>query len=139
MKSFVVWNPHIVNSFGVKNVEYDPDTYDGLLIAESDGCSVSTHIITHDIESVVQLAANECNIELKYAEVAVDRIAVAIFSLGDYSKYDDAESCRAVTYLDPVFEAELPLIKSTFSKTCQSIGNNDRVIGTVIEGVFKEL
>lgn len=139
MKSFIVWNPHIVSSFGVKNVEYDPNTYDGLLIAESNGCSVSTHIITHDIESVVQLAANECNIELKYAEVAVDRITVAIFSLGDYHDYDDADSCHSVTYLDPVFEAELPLIKSTFSKTCQSLGYDDRVIGTVIDGVFKEL
>lgn len=139
MKSFIVWNPHIVSSFGNKDAKYDPETYEGLLIAESNGCSVSTQIITHDIQSIVQVAVNECNVELKYAEVGVDRISVAIFSLGDYTDYNDADSCCAVTYLEPVLEAELPLIKSTFLKTCQSIGSNHRVIGTVINGVFKEL
>lgn len=139
MKSFVVWNPHLVNLFGNKDAQYDPETYEGLLIAESNGCSVSTHIVTHDIQSIVEVAVNECDVDLKYAEVVVDHLSVAIFSLGDYKDYDDASSCRAVTYLEPVLEEELPLIKSTFLKTIQSFGSEDRVIGTVINGVFKEL
>ncbi len=135
-KTFVVWNPSKVSAHGGAGLLLDPDTLAGLNEAERNtDSSISSYVITDDIESIIRLAENECDVTLKYAEVET----VAIFSLGDYSDYNDALSSRAITYIENVEPSELAIIKLTFEMTSKSIGCSDRVIGTVKDGEFTPL
>lgn len=145
-KKYVIWNPEFVNESLIKSgmLQSAPSAYtiEGLAVAEEiSGGSLSSVIVTHDVEGLISLIAAQTKSSLLYSEISGDaeKIDVVVFSLDLYRSYQDAKDNGAVTSLSPVYASDLELVASTFHMTQENLEGNGRAIGTLANGVFTEI
>lgn len=67
MKTYIVWNPSKVSSYGNPECELEVNTYEGLKSAEafSNG-SISSEVHTDDIDNFIDAVYNETDTQLCY-------------------------------------------------------------------------
>jgi hypothetical protein len=70
MKTFVIWNPDKICEYRKYAPEHSSETYEGLLEYESKGDgSLSSNVVTDDIDNLMAAIYNETDIQLCYQEV----------------------------------------------------------------------